>query len=387
MTHLSTDSIVLPITNSQTWRISNTRFRTHVEISGSSLASLSDLAGGANLGKWSKWAEQATGWGRSVFPHHSGLLTDPTGWSQERKEHLAGASLLEYLFQTKLIVSDQGEYERLVAYKTSVLDRKSLGNFHQNVGAYQLLNLRLKDKWRWWHDQKFSSDGRLLRDNLYSWVQNSFIESFFKGPIVRDKRVLDFACGNGYYSGWFEKNGAEVLGVDTSLDLIEIARKNHPRVRFEHASDFDSVSVLRSFPESYFDCIYLSDAMLFFFINPENPKQQDFRELNALLSEFRRILKPEGHFYLMEPNATFWLSGWYGASDLPWTVVTEYLEPTYQVAPTVERLTEHFSNAGFWVKQLIHPRVNQLASQYDLRAYNFAKQFPLWDFYILRKSL
>lgn len=42
-------------------------------------------------------------------------------------------------------------------------------------------------------------------------------------------RVLDIACGQGYFSRAFAKNGAEVTGCDISTELIEIAKKNSPQ--------------------------------------------------------------------------------------------------------------------------------------------------------------
>src|SRR3989344_5462961 len=50
------------------------------------------------------------------------------------------------------------------------------------------------------------------------------------------KRVIDIACGQGFFSKYFADQGAEVLGVDISSELISIARQNaSPRLRFEVA--------------------------------------------------------------------------------------------------------------------------------------------------------
>lgn len=43
-------------------------------------------------------------------------------------------------------------------------------------------------------------------------------------PEVGDK-ILDLACGSGFFSATFAETGAKVLGVDISPELIEIAKK------------------------------------------------------------------------------------------------------------------------------------------------------------------
>ena len=44
---------------------------------------------------------------------------------------------------------------------------------------------------------------------------------------ARGDKILDLACGNGFFSGEFAAAGAEVLGVDISPELIGIAEKKH----------------------------------------------------------------------------------------------------------------------------------------------------------------
>src|SRR5215831_14600050 len=42
-------------------------------------------------------------------------------------------------------------------------------------------------------------------------------------PEVANKRVLDAGCGPGAYAEWLVDNGAEVVGVDASPKMIELA--------------------------------------------------------------------------------------------------------------------------------------------------------------------
>jgi SAM-dependent methyltransferase len=47
--------------------------------------------------------------------------------------------------------------------------------------------------------------------------------------------VLDLGCGHGWLSGEIRARGAEVVGVDGSGRLLDIARRDHPDIRFEQA--------------------------------------------------------------------------------------------------------------------------------------------------------
>lgn len=42
---------------------------------------------------------------------------------------------------------------------------------------------------------------------------------------VRDRRILDFACGTGVVSAWLASRGAQVVGLDPSPDSIAVAQE------------------------------------------------------------------------------------------------------------------------------------------------------------------
>lgn len=53
------------------------------------------------------------------------------------------------------------------------------------------------------------------------------------------KRVIDLGCGSGILASVLSHHGMEVVGVDISSDLLEIAKEQSPRSTFINASIFD----------------------------------------------------------------------------------------------------------------------------------------------------
>jgi SAM-dependent methyltransferase len=64
------------------------------------------------------------------------------------------------------------------------------------------------------------------------WKRFSEAYTFLKavGP-VRGLRVIDVACGEGFYSRQFRDAGAEVVGVDVSTEMIRLATEREARER------------------------------------------------------------------------------------------------------------------------------------------------------------
>jgi hypothetical protein len=103
--------------------------------------------------------------------------------------------------------------------------------------------------------------------------------------------------------------------------------------------------------------------------------------LAALLAEFRRLVAPDGRVEMMEPNSAFWLGGIYGDPARPYTIVPEYRERIFNVAPTLDRYVAVMAEAGFGLVQLLNPgleRDGDADGDGALRAR--ASAFPLWDF-------
>jgi len=92
--------------------------------------------------------------------------------------------------------------------------------------------------------------------------ENSYLDTvnkialFFKKHNV--KSVLDIGCGTGKIDNLLMKKGFEVLGLDSSNEMIEYARENYPGIIFKHM-DAENFKLDRKF-----DAIIALDSVLTF---------------------------------------------------------------------------------------------------------------------------
>ena len=99
-------------------------------------------------------------------------------------------------------------------------------------------------------------------------------------------RVLEVGCGTGYFTRELARLGADVIAIDVSPELLEIAKANcsMPNVRYE----IQDASAL-SYSDAMFDSVVGSSVL-------------HHLEIKEALQEIYRVLKPGGAIYFTEPN-------------------------------------------------------------------------------------
>jgi SAM-dependent methyltransferase len=117
------------------------------------------------------------------------------------------------------------------------------------------------------------------------WHRYAFGRRFALG-----KRVLDAACGEGYGTAFLATVAANAIGVDIDIATIDHARATYgesARLRFIAAS-------CTGFP--------LPSASIDLVVSFETIEHLSAEEQRQMLSEFARVLKPEGLLVLSSPN-------------------------------------------------------------------------------------
>lgn len=97
-------------------------------------------------------------------------------------------------------------------------------------------------------------------------------------------RVCDLGTGTGFYLSEIESSVPEVVAVDTSDEMLAIARDRLTSARLFRADATDT-----GLPEGVFDCV-LSFGVL------------EYVSPNELIREAYRLLRPGGGFLLQTPN-------------------------------------------------------------------------------------
>lgn len=364
------------------WIISNPKLRTHVELASEASKLLFESSQKTKTAEeWMTGLSEVKGKDRSRRGIGAkGLVSDHSCFlEQESDKWLSGKELFDLLVRSRVLISDYEQSLSAIKPLSGLLDKESLGSFHQRVGQYILLERRAKEPWREWQNQKFSLDGKNLLENSYKFVQEPFFDKYFTSEYLKNKKVLDFGCGNAYYSAKLAQNGAQVLALDNSQELLTIAQENHGHLKnleLKRTDSFEEViSLLDSFGPESFDLIYLQDTLLLL-LKPETEAPSNM--LPAVFKCFNRILKKDGKLCAMEPNPIFWLCGRYGESQKPYAVITEYKNPVFNVAPNLDVLTSFMSENKFALLRLIHPETTSPSKNAD---FGYQSEFPMWDFY------
>lgn len=110
-------------------------------------------------------------------------------------------------------------------------------------------------------------------------------------PAVGGKRVLDAGCGPGTYAGWLAERGADVVGVDVSEEMVEVAEREFGDVADFRRADIDDS--LDFADDGSFDVVL---CQLTFSHLPD---------VRPALAEFVRVLDDDG-VLVLSTHHPFW---------------------------------------------------------------------------------
>lgn len=92
---------------------------------------------------------------------------------------------------------------------------------------------------------------------------------------VRGLKVLDAGCGNGYLTAKLQSQKAEVVGVDSSAELLKLAKQRFPQSQFIQSD----LTQKLPFPDASFDLV-VSQLVL-----------MDLPQCDILIAESYRVLR------------------------------------------------------------------------------------------------
>ena len=187
-------------------------------------------------------------------------------------------------------------------------------------------------------------------------------------PSLRGKRVLDAGCGPGAYAEWLLDQGAEVVAVDVSSKMVELAKvRTGGRAQVHQADLSSSLGFLKA---GWFDLI-LSPLVL-----------EYIRDWRSTLHEFHRILASDGclvvsvthpfsdfmyfqtdRYFETELVASVW-KGFGGRVEMP----------SYR--RSLEETLNPFIDAGFRLDRILEPKPTEEMRSADPRHFEELSRQP-----------
>lgn len=106
---------------------------------------------------------------------------------------------------------------------------------------------------------------------------------------VKDKIVIDAACGEGYGSAILAEKAKRVIGFDIDAGAVERANKNYGKTNVEfHQGDISKLPI--------------DDKVADVFVSFETIEHVDEKLQKKFISEVKRVLKDDGIFIISSPN-------------------------------------------------------------------------------------
>lgn len=134
-----------------------------------------------------------------------------------------------------------------------------------------------------WYDKLLATEGtyqkELILPNLLRLMH-----------IQKGSKVLDLACGQGFFAREYTLAGAQVTGIDVASELIDIAKKNSPASIQYFVSSADNLIGIKA---DSFDMVTIVLAL------------QNIENLSGTLAECFRVLKPKGKLFFVLNHPAF----------------------------------------------------------------------------------
>lgn len=268
--------------------------------------------------------------------------------------------------------------------KRSFTDRYR-GSFYEQIGTEALFNR--EEPQVWWARQKFTDDQKTIRQTPYRYIEQQFLEGFFKDE-MQDKSVLEIGCGTGFFSHMISAYAASVIGLDYNENYIEVAcetwidnsRRNLSYV-VGNITDLENSAPTVAARE--FDAVVLIDTFLFLFDPVYQPDL--FAHRDTVMMSLARLLAEDGRLLIMDPHP-FWLTPWIGDEGRPVGLISEYRNRSFKVAPTLEEISTLVFESGLRIRRIHEPNISPEYAAIDPTGYAFMREFPQWWFFEIERA-
>ena len=239
-----------------------------------------------------------------------------------------------------------------------------LGNIFNSISKLTFMN---KEKIKKAYNEIAESYNRLIDHkphNAYYDRPNTL--SLFGD--VKNKSILDAACGPGKYAEILLSKNAEVTGIDLSFEMIKFAKERNPNqgTFFVH----DLSEPLTMIEDNSFDIVLSALALHY------------LEDWNLTIKEFYRVLKTNGAL-IISIEHPFFEYNYYKSTEYfktepvkcTWTGFGSPIEMNSYRRSLSECLTPLTEN-GFYIDKLLEPKPAKEFEKYDPKHYKELNEFP-----------
>lgn len=185
---------------------------------------------------------------------------------------------------------------------------------------------------------------------------------------VKDKSILDAACGPGKYAELLISKGASVTGFDISPRMIELAKERNKEegVFFVH----DLASPCEKLNDNGYDIIVCALAMHY------------IEDWSVTIKEFNRVLKDDGQLIISIEHPFFeynyFNSKIYFNTEAVKCVWKNFGDPIEinSYRRSLESCILPLTNNGFYIEELIEPKPTKEFEKLDPKHYKELNEFP-----------
>jgi ubiquinone/menaquinone biosynthesis C-methylase UbiE len=159
---------------------------------------------------------------------------------------------------------------------------------------------------------------------------------------IKNKIILDLACGQGYFSRKLARHGAYITGVDTSDKLLAIATKKEKSKKEEKINYIIMASEnISELGNNIFDCIV------------SNVSFHDIKNISKTVLGCSRIIKKKGRIIFSIPHPITDLSEKITADGKIKNLMDGYLSKKIEPHQFSNRLNVYHRPLGFYIAILL----------------------------------
>ncbi len=185
---------------------------------------------------------------------------------------------------------------------------------------------------------------------------------------VKNKSILDAACGPGKYAEILHSKGADITGFDLSSEMIRLAKERNldQGTFFVH----DMAQPLSMLQDATFDYVLCALALHY------------LEDWQLTIQEFHRVLKANGQLIISIEHPffeyTYFNSSAYFETEAVSCIWSGFGQPIEMNSyrRSLHECIAPLTNNGFYIDQLIEPKPLKQFERLDPKHYKELNEFP-----------